>query len=109
MKVAIFIRSAKGVILIGTRIPKEITRRKWLAGGTAMPAEMGAASRREGTDPLSWTLSEAAVALSKGRISSEELTKLCLARIAKRMVFSIRSSRSTAIPLSHRLVMRSPA
>ena len=35
------------------------------------------------SDPLDWTLSEAAAALAKGTVSSEELTKLCLARIGK--------------------------
>jgi len=35
------------------------------------------------SDPLSWTLVEAAAALAKHAVSSEELTKLCLARIAK--------------------------
>jgi aspartyl-tRNA(Asn)/glutamyl-tRNA(Gln) amidotransferase subunit A len=35
------------------------------------------------TDPLDWTLNEAADALARRTISSEELTKLCLARIHK--------------------------
>jgi len=35
------------------------------------------------SDPLDWTLSEAAAALANGKVSSEELTKLCLARIGK--------------------------
>ena len=34
-----------------------------------------------GSDPLRWSLSEASAALAKRRISSEELTKLCVARI----------------------------
>jgi aspartyl-tRNA(Asn)/glutamyl-tRNA(Gln) amidotransferase subunit A len=60
------------------------TRRGWLAGATALAARAGAASPADAaTDPLAWTLTEAAAALAKGSISSEELTKLCLARIAK--------------------------
>src|ERR1700712_1089730 len=35
------------------------------------------------TDPLDWTLNEAADALARRTISSEELTKLCFARIHK--------------------------
>jgi hypothetical protein len=35
------------------------------------------------SDPLRWTLTEAAAALASGKVSSEELTKLCYARIAK--------------------------
>jgi len=42
----------------------------------ASPADVG-------SDPLAWTLSEAAAALAKRTVSSEELTKLCLARIGK--------------------------
>src|SRR5450432_1853635 len=45
---------------------------------------MGTVSRAQaGSDPLAWTLNEAAAALSKRIVSSEELTKLCLARIGK--------------------------
>jgi aspartyl-tRNA(Asn)/glutamyl-tRNA(Gln) amidotransferase subunit A len=61
-----------------------LTRRAWLAGATAIAAEIGpAASAELGSDPLAWTLSEAAAALGKRTVSSEELTKLCLARIGK--------------------------
>ena len=61
-----------------------LTRRAWLAGATAMAAEIGTASPvGAGSDPLAWTLTEAAAALAKRTISSEELTKLCLARIDK--------------------------
>ena len=42
-----------------------------------------ASSARAATDPLDWTLTEASQALAKGTVSSEELTKLCLARIHK--------------------------
>jgi aspartyl-tRNA(Asn)/glutamyl-tRNA(Gln) amidotransferase subunit A len=61
-----------------------LTRRSWLAGGAAIAAEIGTASRaRAASDPLDWTLTEAAAALAKRTVSSEELTKLCLARISK--------------------------
>jgi aspartyl-tRNA(Asn)/glutamyl-tRNA(Gln) amidotransferase subunit A len=57
-----------------------LTRRALLAGA----AVAGAASRAvAAADPLTWSLLEAAAALAKGSLSSEELTKLCLARIAK--------------------------
>jgi len=36
-----------------------------------------------GSDPLAWTLNEAATALARRTITSEELTKLCLARVGK--------------------------
>jgi aspartyl-tRNA(Asn)/glutamyl-tRNA(Gln) amidotransferase subunit A len=56
------------------------TRRAWMGAVAAM----GAASANEAApDPLSWTLHEASTALAKRTISSEELTKLCLARIDK--------------------------
>jgi aspartyl-tRNA(Asn)/glutamyl-tRNA(Gln) amidotransferase subunit A len=53
-----------------------LTRRALIAGASvaAMPAA---------GEPLEWTLAEAAAALAKGTVSSEELTKLCLARIDK--------------------------
>jgi aspartyl-tRNA(Asn)/glutamyl-tRNA(Gln) amidotransferase subunit A len=61
-----------------------MTRRTWLAGAASIAAEMETLSRAEAaSDPLSWTLNEAAAALSKRAVSSEELTKLCLARIHK--------------------------
>jgi aspartyl-tRNA(Asn)/glutamyl-tRNA(Gln) amidotransferase subunit A len=57
-----------------------VTRRTLLAGAAAI----GAVSRtRAATDRLNWTLTEAAQALAKGTVSSEELTKLCLGRIRK--------------------------
>jgi len=57
------------------------TRRTLLAGAatlvaSAMPAD-------QSSNPLAWTLNQAAAALAKRTISSEELTKLCLERIAK--------------------------
>ena len=57
-----------------------MTRRNLIAGAAAIAA---ATSAPAATDPLDWTLTEAAQALVKGTISSEELTKLCLARISK--------------------------
>jgi len=62
----------------------EMTRRAWLATATAVTAEVRSARAAEsGTEPLEWTLNEAAAALAKRTISSEELTGLCLARIGK--------------------------
>src|ERR1700730_8821399 len=61
----------------------ESTRRSWLAGAAAVTPGVGAASRAMASDPLDWTLTEAAAALAKGTVSSEELTKMCLARISK--------------------------
>src|SRR5271155_3039419 len=62
----------------------EITRRSWLTGAAAIATQMGSAARAEtGSDPLAWTLNEAVAALARQDISSEELTKLCLARIGK--------------------------
>jgi len=59
------------------------TRRTWFAGATAAATKMAAATSEVTQDPLGWTLSETALALARGKISSEELTKLCLARIGK--------------------------
>src|SRR5215813_84321 len=61
-----------------------LTRRSWMTAATALAAGVETARPAEQTpDPLTWTLNEAAAALAKGTISSEELTKLCLARIGK--------------------------
>jgi aspartyl-tRNA(Asn)/glutamyl-tRNA(Gln) amidotransferase subunit A len=61
-----------------------MTRRSLFAGAAAIAAEVGTASRSEAaSDPLDWTLTEAAAALASRRMSSEELTKLCLARISQ--------------------------
>ncbi|HKW98608.1 MAG TPA: amidase [Bryobacteraceae bacterium] len=59
-----------------------LTRRHLLAGGAAIAARAGSSAELP-PDPLAWTLSQAATALAKGTVSSEELTKLCLARIDK--------------------------
>lgn len=53
-----------------------------IAGMSASAARLLAASTPSGS-PEFWTLAQAAVALEKRTISSEELTKLCLARIQK--------------------------
>src|SRR5260370_6883878 len=62
----------------------ETTRRSWLKSAAVIAAQMNTVSRAEtGPDPLAWTLNEAAAALARRVISSEELTKLCVARIDK--------------------------
>lgn len=58
-----------------------LTRRGLLSGATALAGT--AQSSRASTDPLSWSLVEASQALRRRAISSEELTRLCLARIRK--------------------------
>jgi aspartyl-tRNA(Asn)/glutamyl-tRNA(Gln) amidotransferase subunit A len=58
-----------------------VTRRAWLAGSAAAAAvQIDPAATT--SNPLTWSLREAAAAFAKRQISSEELTKLCLARIA---------------------------
>jgi aspartyl-tRNA(Asn)/glutamyl-tRNA(Gln) amidotransferase subunit A len=60
------------------------TRRTWFAGVSAIATQLASASGADvASDPLAWSLSEAAAALAKRQISSEELTKLCLARIRR--------------------------
>jgi aspartyl-tRNA(Asn)/glutamyl-tRNA(Gln) amidotransferase subunit A len=61
-----------------------VARPTWLAGAPAIAAKIGTPSQAHtASDPLDWTLSEASAALAKRIVSSEELTKLCLARIGK--------------------------
>jgi aspartyl-tRNA(Asn)/glutamyl-tRNA(Gln) amidotransferase subunit A len=60
-----------------------ISRRTWLASAAAIAAEIGIQPARAASDPLDWSLTEAASALAKRTVSSEELTKLCLERISK--------------------------
>src|SRR5690349_18297279 len=63
---------------------KSFTRRTWLTGVAVMAADMQTISQaKAAADPLDWTLTEAAAALAMGRVSSEELTKLCMMRISK--------------------------
>jgi aspartyl-tRNA(Asn)/glutamyl-tRNA(Gln) amidotransferase subunit A len=55
-----------------------------LSGAAVIGAEIGMASpAAPASDPLAWTLNEAATALARKTVSSEELTRLCLARISK--------------------------
>jgi hypothetical protein len=53
---------------------KRVTRRAWLAGAAAAAVQIDSAATA--SDPLAWSLREAAAALTKRQISSEELTKL---------------------------------
>ena len=63
---------------------ERFTRRSLLAGATMAGAQIAIpASATTVSDPLEWTLNEAADALASGKVSSVELTKLCLARIHK--------------------------
>jgi aspartyl-tRNA(Asn)/glutamyl-tRNA(Gln) amidotransferase subunit A len=55
-----------------------LSRRALIAGTGAIAARTGQAAAG---DPLEWTLTEAAAAIAKATVSSEELTKACLARI----------------------------
>lgn len=59
-----------------------LTRRSLLAGATIAATQIGALSyAKAADDPLEWTLNEAADALARRKISSGELTRLCLGRI----------------------------
>jgi aspartyl-tRNA(Asn)/glutamyl-tRNA(Gln) amidotransferase subunit A len=60
-----------------------MTRRAWVAAAGAITTKVVASPLKTGSDPLAWTLSEAATALTRRTISSEELTRLCLQRIHK--------------------------
>jgi aspartyl-tRNA(Asn)/glutamyl-tRNA(Gln) amidotransferase subunit A len=55
-----------------------LSRRSLLTGAAAV-----AVYAQPSSDPLDWSLADASAALAKRSISSEELTKLCLARIDK--------------------------
>jgi len=55
--------------------PLTLSRRSFLAAT--------AAAIPRSSDPLRWTLTEAAASLRASKISSEELTRLCLARISR--------------------------
>lgn len=63
---------------------EHLSRRSLLAGATIAATQMETLSHAKTTDdPLEWTLNEAADALARRMISSEELTMLCLARIQR--------------------------
>jgi aspartyl-tRNA(Asn)/glutamyl-tRNA(Gln) amidotransferase subunit A len=66
--------------MINDRTP--FSRRSWLLGASASASWL-LALPQPGTPPEYWTLTQAAAALRNRVISSQELTKLCLARIAK--------------------------
>src|SRR5438445_200991 len=57
------------------------SRRQWLLAASQLSAQT---KRTPGTEPHFWTLCEAADQLHKRKISSEELTRLCLQRISRR-------------------------
>ncbi len=59
-----------------------LSRRSWLVGASAAASQLLTSAQPQ-TPPEYWTLTQAATALQKRVISCEELTKLCLARIAK--------------------------
>jgi aspartyl-tRNA(Asn)/glutamyl-tRNA(Gln) amidotransferase subunit A len=58
---------------------EKVTRRTLLGAAALASLPIKAAAG----DPLDWTLCQAADALAKGTVTSEELTRLCLARIHK--------------------------
>ncbi|HEX4809805.1 MAG TPA: amidase [Bryobacteraceae bacterium] len=64
---------------------ERFSRRTLLAGATIAATHRGTPSFAvaAGSEPLDWTLNQAAHSLANRKISSEELTKLCLARIHK--------------------------
>ncbi|HEX4230797.1 MAG TPA: amidase [Bryobacteraceae bacterium] len=63
---------------------EKFSRRTLLAGAAIAAApRIAFTASKAGTDPLGWTLAQASDALKKRTVSSEELTKLCLARIHK--------------------------
>jgi aspartyl-tRNA(Asn)/glutamyl-tRNA(Gln) amidotransferase subunit A len=63
---------------------ERFSRRTLLAAAGVATAPIASLSQvRAAADPLDWTLNEAADALSRRKISSEELAKLCFARINK--------------------------
>lgn len=65
---------------MATRNGFDPSRRALLIGAVASGASF-AASARDATQPEYWTLAQAADALTRRDISSEELTNICLARI----------------------------
>src|SRR5215510_4392726 len=67
----------------GPILPASISRREWLLAVAAMQLS-AQAGRPSDDEPHFWTLSAAANQIRKGKISSEELTRLCLERIRQR-------------------------
>ena len=61
----------------------KLTRRELLTGAAATALTAVVPRAHAASDPPDWTLIEASQALANRTISSEELTKLCLARIHK--------------------------
>jgi aspartyl-tRNA(Asn)/glutamyl-tRNA(Gln) amidotransferase subunit A len=64
------------------RVDRPISRRALLAGAGSSAARLLSATA-PGESPEFWSLAQAAAALHRRTISSEELTRLCLARIRK--------------------------
>ena len=62
-------------------VPSAFSRRQWLLAAAQLSAQTGHARAAE---PHFWTLWEAAEQLRKRKISSEELTRVCLERIRRR-------------------------
>lgn len=63
---------------------ERLSRRTLLSAATIAATPIRSSSKaRAAADPLDWTLNEAADALNKRKVSTEELTTLCLARIKK--------------------------
>lgn len=61
-----------------------LTRRTLFTRAAVIASGVGPLQRvQAASDPLDWSLTEAAAALNNRKISSEELTKACLARISK--------------------------
>jgi aspartyl-tRNA(Asn)/glutamyl-tRNA(Gln) amidotransferase subunit A len=60
-----------------------LSRRAWLAATSVSAAQLLAAAATSSSSPEYWTLAQASAALQRRAVSSEELTKLCLARIKR--------------------------
>ncbi len=73
------------VDLRGLMNSDRFSRRTLFAGAMVAAVDNATVPRAAaaGSEPLDWTLNQAALALAQRSISSEELTKLCLARIHK--------------------------
>src|SRR5215468_6691691 len=64
--------------------PSTLSRREWLLSIVAATQLNPQIGREPSGEPHFWTASEAADQIRKGKISSEELTKICLDRIHER-------------------------